>query len=160
MNIFHYIACKAVFSKGYSKECVCLLSHFHHVQLFVSLWTVACWAPLSRWFSNQESWQGLLCPSPGDLPQPGIEPTFLTSPALAGGFFTTSATCEARSKEHFIHNRLMYEEVLPFTYELWWPSNWFKICILNKLVSVTCKSYPRQKEKIEALSRKGNIFLS
>ena len=33
--------------------------------------------------------------SPGDLPNPGTEPGSLTSPALAGGFFTTSATCEA-----------------------------------------------------------------
>ena len=37
---------------------------------------------------------GLPCPSPGDLPNPGIEPTSLMSPALAGGFFTTSATWE------------------------------------------------------------------
>ena len=35
------------------------------------------------------------CPPPGDLPDPGIEPAPLTSPALAGGFFTTSATWEA-----------------------------------------------------------------
>ena len=35
---------------------------------------------------------GLPCPSPGHLPDPGIEPTSLTSPALAGGFFTTSTT--------------------------------------------------------------------
>ena len=41
-------------------------------------------APLSMEFSKQEYWSGLLCPSPGDLPNPGIEPT---SPALAGGFF-------------------------------------------------------------------------
>ena len=34
-------------------------------------------------------------PLPGDLPDPGIEPVSLVSPALAGGFFTTSATCEA-----------------------------------------------------------------
>ena len=34
-------------------------------------------------------------PPPGDLPDPGIEPLFLTSPALADGFFTTSATWEA-----------------------------------------------------------------
>ena len=39
----------------------------------------------------------LLCPPPGDLPRPGIKPKFLTSPALAGGFFTTSFTWEALS---------------------------------------------------------------
>ena len=46
-------------------------------------------------FSRQEYWNGLPCPPPGDLPSPGIEPTSLTSPALAGGFFTTSTTWEA-----------------------------------------------------------------
>ena len=40
-------------------------------------------------FSRQEYWSGLLFPSPGDLSNPGIEPTSLKSPALAGGFFTT-----------------------------------------------------------------------
>ena len=44
---------------------------------------------LSIVFSTQEYWSGLLCPPPGDLPDPGIKPTFLMSPALAGGFFTT-----------------------------------------------------------------------
>ena len=67
--------------------CVCCL--------FVTLWTVAHQAPLSMGFSKQEDWSGLLCPSPGDLPNPGTEPAFLTSPALVGGFFTTSATWEA-----------------------------------------------------------------
>ena len=42
-------------------------------------WTVACQAPLSTGFSRQEYWSGLPFPSPGDLPDPGIEPT---SPAL------------------------------------------------------------------------------
>ena len=46
-------------------------------------------------FSRQEYWSGLPCPPPGDLPNPGIEPTFLMSSALAGGFLTTSATWEA-----------------------------------------------------------------
>ena len=43
-------------------------------------------------FSKQEYWSGLLCPPPKDLPDPEIEPKSLTSPALANGFFTTSAT--------------------------------------------------------------------
>ena len=53
-----------------------------------------CQAPLCMGFSQQEYWSELLCP-PGDLPDPGIEPLSLTSPALAGGFSTTSATTEA-----------------------------------------------------------------
>ena len=52
-------------------------------------------APLSVGFSRHEYWSGLPFPSPGHLPHPGIEPGSLTCPALAGGFFTTSATWEA-----------------------------------------------------------------
>ena len=37
-------------------------------------WTVACQAPPSMGFSRQEYWRGLLFPSPGDLPNPGIKP--------------------------------------------------------------------------------------
>ena len=74
----------------------CVLSRFSRVQHFVTLWTVACQASLFMGFSRQEYWSGLPCPSPGDLPNPGIEPKFLMSPALAGGFFNTSTTWEAQ----------------------------------------------------------------
>ena len=63
-----------------------------HVQLFATLWTVVCQAPVSMGSSRQEYWSGVLFPSPGDLLDPGAEPTFLMSPALAGRFCTTSAT--------------------------------------------------------------------
>ena len=56
--------------------CVKLLSR---VRFFATLWTVARQAPLSMGFSRQEYWSGLPFPSPGDLPNPGIEPG---SPAL------------------------------------------------------------------------------
>ena len=56
---------------------------------------VARQAPLSMGFSRQECWSGLPCSPPGDLPDPGIEPKSLLSPALAGRFFTTSAAWEA-----------------------------------------------------------------
>ena len=49
-------------------------------------------ASLSMEFSRQEYWSGLPCPPPGDLPNSGIEPIFLTPPALTGRFFTTSTT--------------------------------------------------------------------
>ena len=61
----------------------------------VSPLTVAHQAPLFIGFSRQEYWSGLLFPPPGDLPDPGIKPMSLTSPALADGFFTTSVTWEA-----------------------------------------------------------------
>ena len=56
-----------------------LLSCFSRIQLFVTLWTVACQAPLSMEFSRQEYWNLLPCPPARDLPDPGIEPR---SPAL------------------------------------------------------------------------------
>ena len=52
---------------------LCVLSHFSHVRLSATPWTVAHQAPLSMGFSRQEDWSGLPCPSPGDLPNPGIE---------------------------------------------------------------------------------------
>ena len=73
-----------------------MLSCLSCVRLFAIPWTVACQAPLSTGFSRQESWSGLPCPPPGDLPDPGIKPASLMSPALAGGFFTTNATWEAQ----------------------------------------------------------------
>ena len=80
-----------------------MLSHFSHVRPFSPLWTIAHQAPLSVGFSRQEYQSGLSCPPPGDLPDPGIKPTSLKSPALAGRFFfflagrffTTSTTWEA-----------------------------------------------------------------
>ena len=58
------------------------------VQLCVTLWTSARQVPLSKGFSMQEYSSGLPCPPPGNLPDPGIEPTSLASPTLAGGSFT------------------------------------------------------------------------
>ena len=65
------------------------------VWLFVTLWIVACPVPLSKGFSCQQCWSGLLCPPPGDLPNPGMELAPLTLPALASRFFNTNANWEA-----------------------------------------------------------------
>ena len=62
----------------------------------VTLWTVARQASLSIVFSRQEYWSGLPFPPPEGLLDPGIEPTSITSSALARRFFTTSATWEAQ----------------------------------------------------------------
>ena len=67
-----------------------------HAQLLRRVWlsatpgTAAHQAPLSTGFFRQESWSGLPFPTPGDLPDPGIEPKSPVSPALAGRFFTTA----------------------------------------------------------------------
>ena len=62
--------------------CVCLLSCLGHTLLFVTIWTVACQSLLSMGFSRQEYWSGLPWPSPGDIPDPGIEPTSPAALAL------------------------------------------------------------------------------
>ena len=68
----------------YPHYCCCLL--LSCVRLFATPWAVAHQDPLSMGFSKQEYWSGLPFPPPGDLPNPEIK---LTSPALAGVFFTT-----------------------------------------------------------------------
>ena len=76
--------------------CVCVCVHLlRHVRFFATPWTIVHQGPLSMEFSRQEYWSGLPCPLPGDLPDPGIELSFLASPALAGGFFMTSAIYKA-----------------------------------------------------------------
>ena len=84
-----------------------VLSLLSHVWLFLTLWTVApLWTVACLWtlwtvgssahgFSRQEHWSGFPRPPPGDLPDPGIEPDSLISPALAGRFLTSSPTWEA-----------------------------------------------------------------
>ena len=72
--------------------CVCVHSC---VQIFVSLWTVTCQAPLSMGCSKKEYWGGLPFPPPGCLSNPGIEPA---SPELTGRFFST----EPPGKPHIL----------------------------------------------------------
>ena len=76
-----------------------LLSHFSHVRFFATLWTVDHQALLSMGILQAEYWSGLLCPPPGNLLHPGMEPVFLMSPAWAGRLFTTSAL-EWKSLSH------------------------------------------------------------
>ena len=84
----------------------------------MTLCTVAHQAPLSMGFSRQEYWSGLPFSSPGDLPNPGIKPTSLMFPALAGGIFTTSSTWFSRNIE-----RLHEKKVMVIVFELL-ATNW------------------------------------
>ena len=71
----------------------CMLSHFSCARLCA---TVACQARLSMGFSREEYWNGLPCPSPGDLPDKGLNLHVLCLlPWVVSGFFTTSTTWEA-----------------------------------------------------------------
>ena len=73
--------------------CTCVSAQSpSRVRLFAASWSVVCRSSLSVEFSRQEYWNGLPFPSPGDLPDAGIEPASFVSPALAGRFFATSAT--------------------------------------------------------------------
>ena len=67
-------------------------------------------------FSRQEYWSGLLCPPPGDLPDPGIELMSFTSPALAGAFFTTSATWDKSIHFLLLHLDWKQSNYLYFQY--------------------------------------------
>ena len=81
-----------------------MLSCCSRVQLFVTPWTVAVQASLFMGFPRRESWSGLPFPSPGDLPNPGIEPA---SPSLTGEFFTTEPPNEICGPEE-IHFTLLF----------------------------------------------------
>ena len=61
---------------------MCVLSHFSHVQLSATQWTVTLRDLLSKRFSRQEFWSVLPCPPPGDLPGPEIMPTSPAAPVL------------------------------------------------------------------------------
>ena len=74
---------------SYAHPRCCMLSRFSH-----ALWTVAQQAPLLVGFSRKKYWSGFPCPPSGDLPDPGNKPESPASPALVGGFFTTSTTWE------------------------------------------------------------------
>ena len=101
-----------------------------HLWLFATPWTVTRQAPLSMGVSKQEYWSGLTFPTPGDLPDPGIEPESLTSPSLVGRSFTTSTTWKARN----------WARVSYYSYE--W-SSYFSLFIPFHFSSLL-PSYPRR----------------
>ena len=80
--------CVSVCVRACVSVCVRVLSH---VWLFMTPRTIARQSPLSMEFPRQEYWSGLPFPSPGDLPNPGMELESLASPALTGRIFITSA---------------------------------------------------------------------
>ena len=80
------------------------------VQLFATPWTAAHQASLSMEFSRQEHGSGLLFPSLGELPNPGIKPT---SPALASGFFTTEPPGKPVMVVHLSLIRVLASDIAP-----------------------------------------------
>ena len=84
-----------IHTHAFTRMHACVLSCFSPVRVFATLWTMALQAPLSVTFSRQEYWSRLPGPPPGYLPDPGIKPKCLTSPAFVGGFSTSSTIWEA-----------------------------------------------------------------
>ena len=99
------------------------------VQLFLTLWTVAYQAPLSMGFSRQECWSELLFPSPGHLPDSGIEPTSPVSPALQAD----SLPAETLGKPHWKLNPCL-KHIFAFFSSCFW-----KVLLLT-LVDMICPS--------------------
>ena len=81
------------------------------IQLSVTPWTVAYQAPLSMEFSRQEYWSGLPFPPPGNLPNPGNEPTSPASPAMQ----VDSLPAEPPRKPTMEYYSAIKNEIIPFT---------------------------------------------
>ena len=91
-----------------------LLNHFSHLWLFAAPRTVAHQTPLSIEFSKQEYRRGLPFPPLGDLPDPGSELSSPASPALAGRFFTTTATWEAHMYVYMYKSVYIYKHACEY----------------------------------------------
>ena len=130
-----------------------VLSYFSLEWLFATLWTVALQALLSMGFSRQEYWSGFPRPPPGYLPHSGVKTMSLMSPALAGEFFTTSATREA-------HDTWLLSQKIE---RVWWLSQWYRNHLsmqdmqvpslgqeepLEKGMSLTWKSHEQRKRSL------------
>ena len=96
------------------------LSSFSCVWLCATLGTIVHQAPLSMGFSRQEYWAELPCPPPGNLPNPGIEPTSLVSPSWAGVFFSSLETW----KPECLRGLGNWEESTYLKVRLWWRDTW------------------------------------
>ena len=91
----------------YIYQVICMLS-LSCVRLFETPWTVAHQFPLPMGFPKQEYWSVLPYPPPGDLPNPGIEPVSLTSPALADGFLNHCYHLGSPNPIHIDCHKLLY----------------------------------------------------
>ena len=87
------------------------------VRLFATPWTVAYQAPLSMGFSKQECWSGLPFPSPGDLPDPGIEPR---SPALQAGALPSELPGKPQTSHSHLFCPFYGKFTFTFYYAYWY----------------------------------------
>ena len=110
---------------------VCVLSYFSCVWFFVTPWTLVRQA-LFMGFSRQEYWSGLLSLSLGDLPNRGTEPMCLNVSALAGRFFTTSATWDSHFREKLRkHSNFNIKQKLENSRLLWFSMFLYTVLLGN-----------------------------
>ena len=100
-----------------TREVLMKVKSLSHVQLFATPWTVAYQAPLSMGFSRQEYWSGLPFSSPGDLPNPGIEPE---SPTL----WADALTSEPPGKPIYTWSCIYVNAMHPIH-----PTHSFPLCV-------------------------------
>ena len=92
-------------TKALLKSCVCVCSLMSDS---AAPWTLAHQVPLSMEFSRKEHWNGLPLPTPGDLPNQGIEPKSPMSTPLAGRFFTTNTIWEGS-----LNSQQLFKSIVP-----------------------------------------------
>ena len=131
-------------------------------------WTVAHQAPLSMGFSWQEYWSGLPSPSPVGLPVPGIQPSSLESPALAGRFLISTATWEACAP--FLNSLPVGSSWFPFrtkARKAWTGQKWGHPCLYSSIGpagpdssswgSQTVAACPARKVSAGPLTEQGGV---
>ena len=128
---------------------------FRCVGFFVILWTLDHQSPLSMGFFRQEYWRGLPCPSPGDLPDPGIEPMNPAFPALAGGFFTTSTINVIK----FMIFLMFHKGLLVFLLPPSFPSFFFPSFPFSLLSSFSPSSPPKRSKNTSVYANPPTLYL-
>ena len=119
-----------------------VLSCFSHLQSFVTLWTVACQAPLSMGFSRQEYWSGLPFPSPGDLPDAGVVPGLLCLLHWRAAYLPL-----VPAENPYYHQWLSTKWLtgggvkIPNSFALGWDNS--EVCVLHLLPGFQSKTKPQ-----------------
>ena len=113
------------YSVSLNVEMCMMLTHFSHVLLFMTLWTVAHQAPLSIAFSRQECWNGLPYPPPGHLPNPEIESASLMSPTFSSVQFSRSVLSNSLRPHELQHARPPCPSPAPGVHSNSCPSGWW-----------------------------------
>ena len=129
---------------------LCMLSHFSHVQLFPTPWTVTHQTPLSMGFSRQEYWSGLPFPPPGGPSQPR-DRTCIS--CFAGGFFTT----EPQVKPQMLCIMCTISSVQSLSCVWFFATPWIEACQAS--LSITNSRSPPKPMSIESVMPSNHLIL-